>query len=97
MAYVVAAKWTAKAGEEARVLRGLEQLVEPSRAEPGCLMYVPHRDVGDPRVFFLYEQYTDEAAYRAHGDSEHFQRYGFGECIPLLESRERAFYETLDL
>jgi hypothetical protein len=34
--------------------------------------------------------------YKAHGDSGHFQEYGFGQAIPLLESREREFYVTLD-
>ena len=97
MAYVVTAKWTAKVGEEGKVLEAIEKLAEPSRAEPGCLYYQPNRSLEDPRVFFFYEQYVDEAAYKAHGESEHFQRYGFGEAIPLLESRERAFYETLDL
>ena len=34
-------------------------------------MYQPHRDASDPRVFFFYEQYTDEAAYQAHLASPH--------------------------
>ena len=47
--------------------------------------------------FFLYEQYVDVAGYQAHMDSEHFTRLGKEEAIPrLLESRERAFYVTLD-
>ena len=97
MAYVVTAKWTAKEGEEEIVLDAVRNLVGPSRAEPGCLYYQPHRDPENPRVFFFYEQYVDEAAYKAHGESEHFQRHGLGEAIPLLETRERAFYETLDV
>jgi quinol monooxygenase YgiN len=97
MAYVVTAKWVAKEGEEERVLEAVKSMVGPSRAEPGCLYYQPNRDPEDPRVFFFYEQYTDEDAYKAHGESEHFQRYGFGEAIPLLESRERGFYRTIDV
>jgi quinol monooxygenase YgiN len=95
MPYVVTAKWTARDGEEDKVRAAIEQLVEPSRAEPGCLFYQPHRDPENPRVFYFYEQYRDEDAYKAHGESEHFQRLGFGEAIPLLETRERAFYVTL--
>jgi hypothetical protein len=38
---------------------------------------------------------VDEAGYRAHQDSEHFQRLVVGEAIPNLESRERAFFETM--
>lgn len=96
MAYVVTAKWTAKEGEEDRVLAAIHKLVGPSRAEPGCRFYQPNRDLENPRVFFFYEIYDDEAAYRAHGESAHFQQYGFGEAIPLLEGRERLFYETVD-
>jgi quinol monooxygenase YgiN len=96
MGYVVTATWTAKEGEEENVLAAIKQLVGPSRAEPGMRFYQPNRDPENPRVFFFYEIYEDEDAYKAHGESEHFQTYGFGEAIPLLESRERVFYETLD-
>jgi quinol monooxygenase YgiN len=94
MAYVVTAKWTAKEGEEEAVARAIAQLVEPSRAEPGVILYQPHRDPEDPRIFFFYEQYDDTAAYEAHGSSEHFQKHGFGDAVPRLEARERAFFET---
>jgi quinol monooxygenase YgiN len=97
MAYVVCALWRAKEGCEDRVAEIVGELLEPSRAEPGNLMYVPHRSPDDPRLFFLYEQYVDEAGYKAHMDSERFTRLVKDEAIPqLLESRERAFYVTLD-
>jgi quinol monooxygenase YgiN len=96
MAYALTAKWTAKAGEEERVLAAIEQLVPATLAEPGCLVYRASRSVDDPRVFLLYEEYVDEDAYAAHGATEHFQRLAAGEAIPLLESRERAFYRTLE-
>ena len=67
-----------------------------SRAEPGCRFYQPSRDPDDPNVFFFFEIYDDEAAYAAHGESEHFQRLGIGEAIPLLVDRERRFYATVD-
>ena len=96
MTYVVTARWLAKEGEEEKVREAITKMIEPSRAEPGCLFYQPNRDPENPCVFFFYELYTDEEAYRAHGESEHFQRHAIGEAIPLLESRERIFYETLD-
>lgn len=94
MAYVVTAKWTARPGEEEAVARAVLALVEPSRAEPGMLLYQPHRDPEDPAVFYFYEQYVDEDAYKAHGASEHFTTHGFGDAIPRLVSRERAFFST---
>ena len=48
MAYVVVARWTCREGEEAAVARAVEALVQPSRAEPGNLLYQPHRDPADP-------------------------------------------------
>jgi quinol monooxygenase YgiN len=97
MAFVVAARWTAKEGEEEAVAAAIRKLAGPSRSEPGNLLYQLHRDPENPRVFFFYEQYVDRAAYEAHGSSEHFRQHGFGEAIPRLESRERQFYETWDI
>jgi quinol monooxygenase YgiN len=95
MAYVVTAKWTAKEGEEGTVLDAIEKLIPASRAEPGNLFYQPNRDPEDPRVFF-FEIYENEGAYKAHGASEHFEKYGFGQAIPVLKSRERTFFETIE-
>ena len=91
MAYVVIARWTAKDGEEDAVAAALTQLIEPSRAEPGNLTYVVHRDLEDARRFVIYESYVDEAAYAAHAESEHFRRHGKEDGIPRLTSREREF------
>jgi quinol monooxygenase YgiN len=96
MAYVVTAKWTAKEGEEEAVAAAIAKVIEPSRAEPGNLLYQAHRDPDNPRVFFFYEQYADADAYAAHGASAHFAEHALGDAIPRLESRERAFYETWD-
>lgn len=96
MAYVVSAVWTAKPGREELVRDAVRQLVPLSRAEPGCRFYQPHADPADPRVFRLFEIYDDEAAYKAHVDSEHFQRLAMGQAIPELETRERGFYETFE-
>ena len=97
MAYVVCATWIAKDGEADSVAAAVEKMVGPSRAEPGIIQYQPHRNPDDPNVFFFYEQYADKAAYEAHVESEHFQQHGFGDAIPRLEDRSRAFYETWDL
>ena len=96
MAYVLVAKWTAKTGEEARVRSCLERLAGPSREEPGCRYYQPCQDPASPETFLIFEIYDHEAAYVAHGESAHFQEIAAGEAFPLLESRERSFFVTLD-
>jgi autoinducer 2-degrading protein len=96
MAYCLAVKWTIEEGELDAVLAALGPLVDASRAEPGCEVYQPHRDPEDPNVIFLYERYVDEAAYRAHAESEHFRRYGPGDIFPRRKSAERAAYSTFE-
>lgn len=95
MAVVLVARWVANEGEEERVLAILEELAPASRAESGCLYYQPCRDREDPRRFLIFEVYADEDALRAHSESEHFQRLVLDAAVPLLEARERSFFETL--
>jgi quinol monooxygenase YgiN len=93
--FVVAARWVAREGEEdyiADLLRTVERL---TNEEPGCRMFVTHRSTEDPRTFLLYEQFDDEAAFKAHGETEHFKTHVLGDAVPRLEVRERAFYEPL--
>jgi quinol monooxygenase YgiN len=97
MAYVVAAIWTAKEGQEETILDVIKKMTPLSRQEPACVYYQAQRSPENPRVFFLYEQYINEAGYEAHMATPHFERYVKGEAIPNLESRERAFYETIDM
>jgi quinol monooxygenase YgiN len=96
MAYVVAAKWRAHPGKAERLREVIEEMTPPSRAEPGCLFYQAQRSEEDPDLFFLYEQYADQAGYEAHMVTEHFTRLVKQEAIPdLLAARERDFYITI--
>jgi quinol monooxygenase YgiN len=95
MGYVVAATWTAEPGKEDIVLDAIDKLTPISRAEPGNQFYQAYQDPAEPLVFHLFEIYDDEEAYKAHGTSAHFEELGFGQAIPVLTKRERAFYETI--
>jgi quinol monooxygenase YgiN len=95
MAFVLVARLTTREGEEDRAAELIGQLAEGSSAEPGNVHYIPHRDPEDPRVFLIYEQYRDKAAFEEHGQTEHFQSIAVGQLFPLMENRERNFYETL--
>ena len=95
MAFVVAATWKAKDGEEKRVEETIRKMTPLSRAEEGNLYYQAQVSPTDPGTFFLYEQYVDEAGYLAHGSSEHFTRLAHNYAIPeLLEDRQREFFTT---
>lgn len=91
----LAVTYVAKPGHEERVAELLPPLAERSRAEPGCLMFVAHRSPSDPRRFFLYEQYTDQAAIDAHRATPHFEQYVLNGVVPILESRTPEIYEPI--
>jgi quinol monooxygenase YgiN len=95
--FVVAAYWRAKEGEGdacAEILRTMSRLSVAN--EPGCRMFVVHRAVEDPRDFFMYEQYDDEDAFKAHAQTEYFKQHVLGDAVPRLEQRTRTFYTLLD-
>jgi len=96
MAFVLVVRMRTKDGVEEQALGIMGELAEASRQEPGCELYIPCRDPEDPRSFVFYEQYRDRAAFEEHGASEHFQRLAAGRLFGLMESRERAFYETVE-
>jgi quinol monooxygenase YgiN len=95
MAYVVSATWTAQPGQEGVVLDAIEKLTPISREEPGNRFYQAYQDPAEPGIFRLFEIYADEEAYAAHGASDHFRQYALEQAIPVLATRERAFFQTL--
>ena len=97
MAFVVAATWLAKDGEEKRVEETIKTMTPLSRAEPGTVFYQAQVNPEDPRTFFLYEQYVDEAAYETHKATPHFQENVFGYIIEYLEERSVKTYTTIDV
>jgi quinol monooxygenase YgiN len=95
MAYVLIARMTARDGEQDRAAELIDQLAAASSAEPGNVHYIPHRAAEDPRVFMIYEQYRDTAAFEEHGQTDHFKSIALEQLFPLMEKRERTFYETI--
>jgi quinol monooxygenase YgiN len=96
MAYVLTARMTVREGEEERALELFEQLAAASQQEPGNIHYILNRAVDNPRTFLIYEQYRDEDAFKEHGQTEHFKSIALEQLFPLMEERERLFYDTLD-
>jgi quinol monooxygenase YgiN len=53
----------------------MEKVVQASRNEPGCLAYSYGFDLLEPDIIRVFEIYADDAALKAHGDSEHFRAW----------------------
>ncbi|OWY29936.1 putative quinol monooxygenase [Herbaspirillum robiniae] len=86
--FQVIAHYHAKAGEAGKVQALLSELAQASRGEPANLYYDFFVSTSEPGHFVILERYTDAAGFEAHRNSEHFQRIGFGQIIPLLDKRE---------
>jgi len=83
-----------KSDDVIAALRRMSALVK--QHEPGCHAYQISRSNDDPDALLLYELYTDQAALEFHARTAHFKEIVQGEVLPLLASRERAFY-TLEI
>lgn len=65
------AEFTALPGREAALAAKVAGLTEAVRAEPGNLAFVAYTLESDPRRWFVYEVYADEAAFRTHLTAPH--------------------------
>lgn len=93
---VLVATYRVKPGNADAVIEALERMAPLVREhEPGCLMYTVHRSRDDSDVFLLYEQYADEAALKAHSETPYFKEIILDTVVPMLEVRERAFYDLV--
>ncbi|MFO1464253.1 MAG: putative quinol monooxygenase [bacterium] len=57
----------------------LNQLIVPTRQEPGCLRYELHQNSEDPTDFVFLEEWESHAAIDAHMKSPHVQA-----ALPLV-------------
>jgi quinol monooxygenase YgiN len=92
---VLAVTWMANPGHETEVAEIFIKLQTASRQEQGCLMYIVHRHRTDPRLFFIYEQYRDDAALEAHRQSPHFQQYAIAALKDIAERTQGELYSPL--
>ncbi|MCM3005077.1 putative quinol monooxygenase [Priestia koreensis] len=66
---------TAKPGKEELLRKELQAVLEPSRAEAGCVQYVLHESMEEQGVFVFYELWRDEEALNAHVEADHYKNY----------------------
>ena len=92
---VLAVTWMAKVGHEAEVAALFEKLTEQSRKEPGCAMYQVHRHKTEPRRYFIYEQYKDDAALEAHRVAPHFLQHAKKDLPRIADRVEGHLFEPL--
>ena len=92
----VAVTYVIKPGHEDEAVEHFHALMAPTRLEPGCRFYLAHRSPTDPRKFFLYEQYDDQAAIEAHRASPYFIEHAVNGLFTIAESRSPDFYDPIE-
>ena len=78
------AEFTALPGNEDRVRRLLLELTADVRRETGNLSFVPYTLESDPRRFFVFEIYADDASFSTHLSAEYGLRFN-EQLAPLIE------------
>jgi len=82
-------RFHAREGQEEAVAAALREVLGPSRKEPGCLELQHHRSIRDPRLFYVYSRWVDEAAFETHARLPHTVRF--------IEQVEKLIDHPLDV
>ena len=70
-------------GREADFREALLRVMEPSRAEPGCVALHLFESVREPRIFAIHSEWVDEEAFNLHVELPHTVRF-LETCRELL-------------
>src|SRR5271154_6128359 len=94
MSISLIAKLKVQPGKEAEFeAAGKEMVATVKTAEPGVLAYVLHKNAKDPTEFIYYEVYQDQAAFDAHGKTDHMKAFG-GKIGAILAGRPELTFVT---
>jgi quinol monooxygenase YgiN len=87
MSISLIAKLKVQPGKEADFEAAAKEMIATVRtAEPGTLAYILHKNSKDPTEFIYYELYQDQAAFDAHGKTDHMRAFG-GKIGAILAGR----------
>lgn len=78
------AEFTVKPGSEDRVAEMMRQLTNEVRQEPGNQLFLPYTRETNPREYFVFEVYEDDAAFQEHITADYGARFN-GELADLIE------------
>jgi (4S)-4-hydroxy-5-phosphonooxypentane-2,3-dione isomerase len=73
--FVVCVRIEVTPGHEEDFVRATASNHEGTRKEAGNLRFDVLRQLAEPRKFFLYEVYRDEAGFKSHQETPHYQRW----------------------
>jgi quinol monooxygenase YgiN len=94
MPIALLAKLKVQPGKEAEFEGAAKEMIATVKtAEPGTLAYILHKNTKDPTEFIYYEVYQDQAAFDAHGKTDHMRAFG-GKIGGILAGRPEITFIT---
>ena len=75
MEQFVFVKLHARQGDENAVEAALQEVIVPTREEPGCHSIHVFRSMRDPHLFYIHSRSADESAFQRHGVLPHTERF----------------------
>ena len=90
----VVAKLTAQAGKRDELVAALDVALKNVETEEGTVRYILHTDNANEDLVWFYEQYTDDAAFAAHGSSEGMRAVGKA-VAPFAAARPEIMVMTV--
>lgn len=75
MEMFIFARFHARAGQEAALAEAIDEVLGPTRQEPGCKNIDAYRSIRDSRLFYIHSRWEDEAAFDRHADLPHTVRF----------------------
>jgi len=86
MLFVAVVEFHLKEGARLQFRRLIDTNADASvRGEPGCVQFDVLEREGDGDRVLLYEAYSDEAAFDAHRQTEHFRTFASQSDVLCLE------------
>ncbi|WP_328769532.1 putative quinol monooxygenase [Streptomyces sp. NBC_00286] len=84
MTKTLLAEFTAREGSEAEVARLIREYALKVREEKGNLAFDVYTKSANPRAYWIFEAYRDEAAFKAHLNAPYGAPFNAA-LIPLIE------------
>lgn len=91
---VLLVKIVAQQGKDNELLEELRLMIEPTRAEVGCIKYDLNRDPANREVFWFVEEWATQKHLDDHGQTPHFKRLQEKKG-PLVANSEKALLEPV--
>ena len=94
-ALIVTAFWETNEGEETTIAELLRSFLPQAQKEKGVKQFQIHQNAAEPRKFFFYEVFADEAAFADHQQTDHFKTIIQGQALAKLAKRERSQFRFI--